>query len=207
MTFEERISNIDYPRDFETTIAYFWIHPHTLPHKLISLGSYESLYKMPPSIINYTTIFGEPLPKPITVPIVSFNDDLFKNNKDITELVLSPYISTLPEESFIGMESLQSIWIPRRLKHILKDCFKNCNNLTNVYYEGTKEEYKEIEVYYKRFKVIPKLGINDEIVEYYDLGNLAFLNAKVRYNVNLSFPPSKEYVFKPKIKIKGEEIK
>lgn len=206
MEFEEYANMVDFPKQFETTIAYKCIHPHTLPRKLITLGIFEfGMYKMPSSVNNYTTVDGIRLLNPITIPVISFKEDLFKNNQTISELVLSTHLDTLPKECFMGMKNLKSIWIPRRLKNILKDCFKDCNNLTDIYYEGSEEEYKEIEVYCKRFKVIPKLGINDLIEESHDLGNLPFLRAQIHYDVKLDLPPVKEYKFIINIKEKGEE--
>ena len=53
-----------------------------------------------------------------------------------------------------------NITIPKSLKTIGVDCFKGCNELKNIYYEGTEEEFENIEI---------------------ASGNEMFTNAKVYY--------------------------
>jgi len=176
------INMIDYAINYDVYFAYFWIHPEYLPKMLIKLGEYDSgFYKMPEYYINYKYISGTNLNPPVRVPIIKFSEDLFKDNNDITDLILSRFITNLPNEAFMNMKKLKRIWIPKGIKYIPKDCFRGCN-IEEIYYEGNELEYKEINVYYKQFKVIPRLGIKDEIEEYYDLGNISFINAKVYYN-------------------------
>jgi len=177
------IELMEYPCDYRVKLGIMWIHPHTLPKKLIDLGNFEfGFYKMPDLYTNYTYITGEKLKDPITVPIISFSDDLFQDNVEIIDLVLSNYVSSLPEGAFKGMTYLRRIWIPKSIKYIPKDCFKECYDLEEIYYEGSEEEFKQIEIYHKLYKVIPRPGIKDDIIEYYDNGNLPFIHAKVFYN-------------------------
>ena len=94
------------------------------------------------------------------------------------------------------MRNLKRIWIPKGVTYILKDTFKGCDNLEEIYYEGSMEDFKKIDVYYKLYRVIPKLGLQDEIEEYYDLGNLPFINAKVYYNQVRDVERTSEYIAK-----------
>ena len=94
----------------------------------------------------------------------------------------------------IRKKGIKRIWIPKGVTYILKDTFKGCNNLEEIYYEGSMEDFKKIDVYYKLYKVIPKLGLQDEIEEYYDLGNLPFINAKVYYNQVRDMEKTSEYL-------------
>ena len=191
------IALFDYPVDFEVGLAYYWLHPEYISKKIISLGKFDyGFYKMPEVYTNTTYLSGKPLKSPITVRIVDFKENLFHNNTDITDLVLSKYQSELPKEAFLNMRNLKRIWIPKGVTYILKDTFKGCDNLEEVYYEGSMEEFKKIDVYYKLYRVIPKLGLQDEIEEYYDLGNLPFINAKVYYNQVRDMERTGEYIAK-----------
>ncbi len=181
----ELINMMSYPTDFDVTLAYMWINPVHLPKKLLSLGNSDSswFYKMPEWYTNYTFLSGAPLPKPVSVPIVSFASDLFKDNKDITDLILGRNVAGLPIGAFSGMSNLKRIYIPKSVKYIPKNCFLGCISLEEVYYEGSEENFNKMEIFYKQYKVIPKLGLYDDIEVYYDNGNLPFINAKVHYNV------------------------
>ena len=191
------IEFMDYPVNYEDGLAYYWLHPEYISKKIITLGKFDyGFYKMPEVYTNTTYLSGKPLEFPITVKIVAFKEDLFHNNLDITDLVLSKYQSELPKEAFLNMRNLKRIWIPKGVTYILKDTFKGCDNLEEIYYEGSMEDFKKIDVYYKLYRVIPKLGLQDEIEEYYDLGNLPFINAKVYYNQVRDMERTSEYIAK-----------
>ena len=191
------IEFMDYPVDFEVGLAYYWLHPEYISKKIISLGKFDyGFYKMPEVYTNTTYLSGQPLKSPITVRIVDFKEDIFHNNTDIIDLVLSKYQSELPKEAFLNMRNLKRIWIPKGVTYILKDTFKGCDNLEEIYYEGSMEDFKKIDVYYKLYRVIPKLGFQDEIEEYYDLGNLPFINARVYYNQVRDMERTSEYIAK-----------
>ena len=179
----ELIEMMDYPIDYKVSLATIWVHPHNLPKKLIELGKFDNgFYKMPDWYTNYTYINGEKLETPVTVPVTNFREDLFKDNVDITDLVLSNNQGSLPNEAFMGMKNLKRIWLPKSIKYIPKDCFKDCESLEEIYFEGNLEEFKQINIYYKLYRVIHKLGSKDDIEEYYDYGNLPFMKAKFYYN-------------------------
>ena len=181
--YNDLIEMADYPLDCEYGLAVMWLHPERLPKILLTLGKYDgTIYKMPEKYTNYTFIFGQPLKEPITVPVIIFKNDLFINNDNITDLILSRYQSSIPSCAFKNMKNLKRIWIPKKVKTIFKDTFKGCDSLEEVYYEGTEEEFNKIDIYYKRYTVIPKLGIKDDIKVWYDEGNLPFIVAKKHFN-------------------------
>lgn len=179
----ELIEMMDYPKDYEVALAVLWLHPLNLPKGIISLGKFkDGFYKMPCYYTNYYDLNNKLLDNPITVPVISFAANLFQNNLEITDLILSIFNSRLQKNSFLNMKNLKRIWIPKKIKYIPKDCFKGCESLEEIYYEGSEEEFNEIEIYYKLNRVIPKLGLKDEIETYYDNGNLPFINAKKYFN-------------------------
>ncbi len=188
------INIMDYPTDYKVRLAYAWIHPENLPKELVELGNFESkFYKMPDFFTNHFYISGCKLERPITVPVIGFRDSLFEDNVEIEDLILSTYQCVLPIEAFKGMKNLKRIWIPKRITYIPKDCFKDCDSLEEVYFEGTYEEFNKINIFYKRYKVIPKLGLYDDIEEYYEYGNLPFINAKKHFNQTRDVEKVKEY--------------
>ena len=179
----ELIEMMDYPIDYKVALATIWVHPHNLPKKLIELGKFDNgFYKMPDWYTNYTYINGEKLEKPVTVSITNFREDLFKDNVEIIDLVLSNYQGSLPDAAFMGMKNLKRIWLPKSIKYIPRNCFKDCESLEEIYFEGNEEEFKQINIYYKLYRVIHKLGSKDDIEVYYDYGNLPFMKAKVYYD-------------------------
>lgn len=193
----ELIDLMDYPSDYKVTLAIAWVHPHNLPKKLIELGKFDNgFYKMPDWYTNYTYINGDKLEPPVTVPVIDFRDDLFIDNVEITDLILSNYQGSLPSEAFKGMKNLKRIWLPKSIKYIPKDCFKDCKSLEEIYFEGSKEEFKQIKTYYKLYRVIHKLGPKDDVEEYYDYGNLSFMKSKVYYNQVRNKESIKEYFLK-----------
>ena len=180
--YSDYIDLFDYPSDYDVTLAYGWLNPERIAKKITSLGKYsDGVYKMPEQYTNYE-IFGRKLKQPITVPVISFKEDLFTGNDDISDLILSRYQSWIPSCAFKDMHNLKRIWIPKKVTCILKDTFKKCG-LTDVYFEGTEEEFNKINIYYKQYTVIPKLGLKNDVVVWYDDGNLSFINAKKHFNI------------------------
>ena len=178
-----KIEMMDYPLDYKVTLSILWVHPHNLPKKLIELGKFNNgFYKMPDWHTNYTYITGERLESPITVPVTGFRDNLFKDNIEITDLILSNYQGSLPIGAFEGMKNLKRIWLPKSIHYIPQNCFKGCESLDEIYFEGSEEEFKRIKIYYQLYRVIHKLGPKDDVEVYYDYGNQPFMNTKVYYN-------------------------
>lgn len=176
------IEIMDFPVNFEVSYAYGWVNPEHIAKTLISLGDFDGFYKMPEYFTNYRYLSGNLIKNPITVPIISFDKSLFINNKDITDLVLSRYLCSIPQGAFINMKNLKRIWLPKRITYIPKECFMGCDSLEEIYYEGTEDEFNQIEIYHKLYRVIPKNGIHNDIEIYYDDGNLPFIKAKVYFN-------------------------
>lgn len=50
--------------------------------------------------------------------------------------------------AFFNCQAITSVIIPVGVKFIAHDAFLHCSNLTNVYYEGTTEDWKNVQVEY-----------------------------------------------------------
>ncbi len=201
--FKDMISYFDYPTDESYKLAYMWLHPEYIPKRQVTLGKHTNVYKFKPFVTNYDNpITHNKLYRLFNVPIIAFSKELFKNNSNITDIVLNKYISTLEESSFENCTNLKRIYLNKRITYIPKNCFKGCNDL-EIYYEGSIEEFNKINVFYKKYIVNFKPGLYDDIEEYIIPGNEPFLNAKVHYNCNLDFSDEGIcFAIKPILKIK-----
>lgn len=65
-------------------------------------------------------------------PVVAFNKDVFKNNKEITYVAWPVEIPIIPKEIFFGCSSLKEIVIPEGVTEISEKAFRNCESLSNV---------------------------------------------------------------------------
>ncbi|MBR3934259.1 MAG: leucine-rich repeat protein [Clostridia bacterium] len=89
--------------------------------------------------------------------VVMFYDGFGEGSTD--EVVVFPY--NLKSISFGYFPNAKRLLIPKNVTNIATNAFSSCSNLTDIYYEGSKEEWDKIE-----------LGQNND--------NL--LNAKIHYN-------------------------
>lgn len=65
---------------------------------------------------------------------------------DDTYVPCSSGIEEFEEGAFQNLDDITRIIIPKTLKKIGLNCFYDCDNLKEVFYEGTKEEYEKIEI-------------------------------------------------------------
>ncbi len=71
----------------------------------------------------------------------------------IVFVVGSPYVTDIyfPESSievYVGAcYKLKSIFIPKNVSSVYKDCFYSCNQLTDIFYYGSKTQFDSIKIY------------------------------------------------------------
>lgn len=82
-----------------------------------------------------------------TIPTAwkSIPSDMFANCTHLKEVTIPSNIETLDFESFYGCKSFTKIRIPKSVKLIREACFMACTNLIDIYYEGTSDEWMEVE--------------------------------------------------------------
>ena len=73
--------------------------------------------------------------------IVLFNGEVLTG-----EIHISDEITRLKAYAFYG-QSISSVYIPSSVTYIETQCFAECENLTDIYYDGTKEEFDAISKY------------------------------------------------------------
>ena len=120
-------------------LAIHWLHPSWYPLKVSELTDQSQTFiRIPTKGINpYSNK---------EVLVVGFSAAAFSGNESITDVVLHTHIRGIPEGAFAGCVSLEHITIPKNVTVIGKDTFKDCDKLTDVYYEGTKEEWDKIRI-------------------------------------------------------------
>ncbi|MGN0522139.1 MAG: leucine-rich repeat domain-containing protein, partial [Eubacterium sp.] len=89
----------------------------------------------------------------------------FANCTGLTAITLPKNIESLAYYSFVGCSSLTSVGIPKSLKTIGMDAFSGCDKIKDVYYEGSKADWKNIDIS--------------------DWGNESLLNATIHYNAEI----------------------
>ena len=70
----------------------------------------------------------------------------FAYELDIEDFVIPNNITYIGEYAFGYCESLTSITIPKKVKFIASKAFFRCDRLKDVYYEGSKEDWKNIKI-------------------------------------------------------------
>lgn len=71
-------------------------------------------------------------------------DEVYVNGTLLTDPVLSPNVSSIPDYAFTGMTQLRSVTIDTSLQNIGDRAFLNCTSLTDIYYKGTMQMWEII---------------------------------------------------------------
>ena len=113
-------------------------------------GMLEGDYEIPDTvdtIRQYAFHVCDSLTK-ITVPpsVSSIGDGAFSWCEKLTEIILSDGISTITEGMLQGCANLATITIPDSVTTIGEYAFYYCTSLTDVYYEGTAEQWETISI-------------------------------------------------------------
>ena len=121
------------------------------------------------------------------VDVSGFMPGVFQGNDKVTDIIL-PSGFGIPEGAFRGCKNLKRVTIPKRVKKIGRDVFAGCDSLEDVYYEGTMEEWKKIEIYTgkrvvelgKQLSGTPVCEVVKDCFEH-DPGNDALLKANIHF--------------------------
>ncbi|MDE7101093.1 MAG: leucine-rich repeat domain-containing protein, partial [Anaeroplasmataceae bacterium] len=70
----------------------------------------------------------------------------FFNFSNITSIIISESVTSIEYYAFSNCSSLTSITIPDSVTTIDYCTFSNCNSLTDVYYEGRKKDWNNINI-------------------------------------------------------------
>lgn len=67
---------------------------------------------------------------------------------DIEQIVLPESVRSIDAEAFLSCSKLKSITIPLALKNVGFDAFEYCHMLNEVFYAGSEEDWKKIDIEY-----------------------------------------------------------
>lgn len=68
------------------------------------------------------------------------------NNSGITRISFPDTMTSIPYGLCINCTNLASVYIPKSIKRIDNNVFNGCTSLTDVYYEGTEDEWNTINI-------------------------------------------------------------
>ena len=162
-----------------------WLHPQILPMGVTSIGDdAHGVIKIPKYTVNSHGI---------RVPVIAIRRDAFSGQNRITDIVLPSSIGSLPMGAFAGCSELKRITIPKNVKSIREGTFDGCDNLEDIYYEGTMEEWKKINIVYQKHEIefgplipgTPVHEIKNECLVHVP-GNDPLLTCNIHFNCILS---------------------
>ena len=135
--YRKIIENTAETEDLEYGFGVGVLHPEWHPLRVISdNGCTEKIIKVAARSTNF---FGK------MVPVIRIGDSAFKDNKTVTDIILGSDICSVGAGAFAGCTSLERITIPKGVRCIREGTFAGCTALTDVYYEGTLDEWKAID--------------------------------------------------------------
>lgn len=105
---------------------------------------------LPPNVtrIKMNTFSGCSSLVNIRIPegVTRVDECAFASCRSLTNIVLPSNVAKIKRSAFYGCSSLISIYIPEDVKKIEDSAFSRCNKLKDVYYSGTKEGWKQIQI-------------------------------------------------------------
>ena len=106
----------------------------TIPNSVTSIGGY--------------TFYGCDSLTSVTIPnsVTSIGDWAFSWCTSLTSVSIPNSVTSIGDMAFFYCTSLTSISIPNRVTSIGISAFEECTSLTDVYFTGTEQEWKAIEI-------------------------------------------------------------
>ena len=157
-----------------------WLHPEHIPLGVVSIGDASvPVVRIPRKAVNR---YGN------LVSVCAIGNSAFRNCTFITDIILHSEINKICSGAFAGCTSLKRITIPKAVKAIKQDTFTNCTSLSDIYYEGSQDDWKRINIEHTHEIVLGKLqsGTPVQIIEKesttYLPGNEALFTATIHYN-------------------------
>lgn len=184
--YREMIKDLPYTDTLKYAQAYMWLHPDRLPLGLVSVRQdAPAIIKIPDMTTNG---YGR------KVPVVSVSKDAFAGHDELTDIILPSTLQSIPAGAFAGCSKLKRIVIPRKINIIREGTFSGCEKLEDVYFEGSMEEWKKINIIHDRHDIefgelipgTPVLEIKEERLIHIP-GNDALLKADIHFNCEISY--------------------
>ena len=146
-------------------IAFVWLNPGRLPIGVVSLnGCTDEVIRVPIEEVNLHSGGKN------TVPVIAVGQQAFKDNTEVTDVILSSNITRIGDGAFSGCTSLERITLPKGVRRIGENTFAGCTKLRDIYYEGTLEEWNSIDIFGEKYEcdlgpLIPGTPVRNIIAE------------------------------------------
>ncbi|MEE3429163.1 MAG: leucine-rich repeat protein [Ruminococcus sp.] len=98
--------------------------------------------------------FGSPTPysnlliSELTIPenVTRIKNYAFTSCINLRKVIIKSELKSIPDQAFLECSSLKVVSIPKSVKEIGYNTFCDCDSLSDIYYEGTEEEWNKISV-------------------------------------------------------------
>lgn len=78
--------------------------------------------------------------------VTSIQSGTFYNCSSLESITIPSSITTIGQEAFENCENLKTVTIPTSVTIVQESAFGNCTNLSDVYYAGSEEQWRAIQV-------------------------------------------------------------
>ena len=200
--YKLKIDAVECVRSITCFPAYMWLHPDRLPQQLIGIVVTDNVVKLPPVVKIKTSC-----PEIISISYKAFhpeNEKEFNKIKDsITDIILPPTISSIEVGAFSNLVNLERIAIPKKVKIIKEKTFENCKNLSDIYFEGSKDDWEKLKIVNSKYcvdltgELIPGTPVEKVINQRLEIipGNEIISNCNIHFNCSFydSYSPKGEF--------------
>jgi hypothetical protein len=121
------------------------------------------------------------------VEVISLKTTVFAGNENVTDIILSDNVFNIEQGSFADCKNLKRITLSKKVKFIPEGTFLGCDSLEDVYYGGSEDEWKKVNIVHQELRVKEpiQLGLHTEL-EYVPIhGNEPLLAASIHFNCDL----------------------
>lgn len=124
---KEKTTLIQFPADSSVT-------KYDVPQSVTSIGSYA---------------FNNSALEKLIIPdnVTSFGFEAFFYCENLKCLALPENITAITRGMFLHCKNLSKVYIPADVTNIYTYVFSDCESLKDVYYEGSKEQWEDIQIY------------------------------------------------------------
>ncbi len=146
--YVERMKDTPYTEDVEYSMKWGALlsRVNEWPVNVKSIGDSSEIIKIPR--------YHESERYKRYVPVKGYSGVAFKDMKKATDIIADGLFNrTITSESFSGCVNLKRITIPKSVTRIEENAFKDCDSLEDVYYEGTLEEWRKIDIVSGKYEV------------------------------------------------------
>ena len=134
--FKKMTGAIPESQGFEYSLVFLWHNPSILPLGVVSIkGCTDKIVRIPRMTVNS---YGN------SVPVIAVGNYTFGNNKNVSDIILSPQTIRIAGHAFSGCTALERIYIPNCIEMIGKNAFEGCTSLADIYFGGSPDDWKKI---------------------------------------------------------------